>query len=40
MPIAAARHGEILPQEFEELVLEHCQLVYRTAYAITGHRQA
>ena len=39
MPIAAVRHGEALPQEFEELFLEHCQLVYRTAYAITGHRQ-
>jgi len=39
MPIAALRHGEDLPQELEELFLEHCQMVYRTAYAITGHRQ-
>jgi len=39
MPIAAVRHGEALPQELEELFLEHCQMVHRTAYAITGHRQ-
>jgi RNA polymerase sigma-70 factor, ECF subfamily len=39
MPIAAVRRGEALSQEFEELYLEHCQLVYRTAYAITGRRQ-
>lgn len=39
MPIAAVRHDETLPQEFEELFLEHCQLVFSTAYAITGHRQ-
>jgi RNA polymerase sigma factor (sigma-70 family) len=39
MPIAALRHGEALPQELEELFLEHCQMVHRTAYAITGHRQ-
>jgi len=39
MPIAAVREGEALPSEFEELFLEHCQMVYRTAYAITGHRQ-
>ncbi|MGH9239848.1 MAG: RNA polymerase sigma factor [Vicinamibacterales bacterium] len=39
MPIAAVRRGETLSQEFEELYLEHCQLVYRTAYAITGNRQ-
>ncbi len=38
MPIAAVRTGEILPQEFEELFQEHYQLVYRTAYAITGNR--
>ena len=39
MPIAAVRHGEALPQELEELFLEHCPMVHRTAYAITGHRQ-
>jgi RNA polymerase sigma-70 factor (ECF subfamily) len=39
MPIAAVRKGETLSQEFEDLYLEHCQLVYRTAYAITGNRQ-
>src|SRR5262245_49721062 len=39
MPIAAVRQGEALPQELEELFLEHCQMVHRTAYAITGHRQ-
>src|SRR4030095_16537290 len=39
MPIAAVRKGETLSQEFENLYLEHCQLVYRTAYAITGNRQ-
>jgi RNA polymerase sigma factor (sigma-70 family) len=38
MPIAAVRTGEILPHEFEELFQEHYQLVYRTAYAITGNR--
>jgi RNA polymerase sigma-70 factor, ECF subfamily len=39
MPIAAVRQSEALPQEFEELFLEHCQMLHRTAYAITGHRQ-
>jgi RNA polymerase sigma-70 factor (ECF subfamily) len=39
MPIAAVRRDEALPQEFEELFLEHCEMVHRTAYAITGHRQ-
>ena len=39
MPIAAVRDGEALPQELEELFLEHCQMLHRTAYAITGHRQ-
>jgi RNA polymerase sigma factor (sigma-70 family) len=38
MPIAAVRTGEILPQEFGALFQEHYQLVYRTAYAITGNR--
>jgi RNA polymerase sigma-70 factor (ECF subfamily) len=38
MPIAAVRHGEALP-ELEELFLEHCRMVHRTAYAVTGHRQ-
>jgi RNA polymerase sigma-70 factor (ECF subfamily) len=39
MPIAVVRRGEDLSEEFEALYLEHCQLVYRTAYAITGRRQ-
>ena len=39
MPIAAVQKGEALSQELEALFLEHSQLVYRTAYAITGHRQ-
>jgi len=39
MPIAAVRQGGALPQELEELFLEHCQMLHRTAYAITGHRQ-
>jgi RNA polymerase sigma factor (sigma-70 family) len=39
MPSAAVRKDEALSQEFEELFLEHSPLVYRTAYAITGHRQ-
>ena len=38
MPITAVRRDETLSQEFEELYLEHCQLVYRAAYAITGNR--
>jgi RNA polymerase sigma factor (sigma-70 family) len=38
MPIVAVRTGEILPHEFEELFQEHYQLVYRTAYAVTGSR--
>jgi RNA polymerase sigma-70 factor (ECF subfamily) len=29
----------MLEAEFEELYRAHCQLVYRTAYAITGNRQ-
>jgi RNA polymerase sigma-70 factor (ECF subfamily) len=43
MPTVAVRPGEApgeaLPQELEELFLEHSSLIYRTAYAITGHRQ-
>jgi RNA polymerase sigma factor (sigma-70 family) len=42
MSIAAVPSGEaqkVLEQEFEELYRQHCQLVYRTAYAITGSRQ-
>ena len=39
MPIAAVRDDNALPRELEELFLEHCQMVHRTAYAITGHRQ-
>jgi RNA polymerase sigma factor (sigma-70 family) len=42
MSIAAVPSGEAhkaLEQEFEALYREHCQLVYRTAFAITGSRQ-
>ena len=40
MPTAAVRQdGEALPLELEELFLEHCQMIHRTAYAITAHRQ-
>lgn len=39
MSIAAVQRGETLSREFEDLYLEHCQLVYGTAYAITGNRQ-
>jgi hypothetical protein len=35
MPIAAVHRSEVLSQKFEALFLEHSQLVYRTAYAIT-----
>lgn len=38
MPTAAVQHRPALPQDFQELFLEHCQMVHRTAYAITGHR--
>ena len=31
--------GEVLAQEFEEIFREHYQLVYRTAYSVTGSRQ-
>jgi RNA polymerase sigma-70 factor (ECF subfamily) len=31
--------GEALEREFEEIFREHYQLVYRTAYAVTGNRQ-
>jgi len=39
MPIAAVREGEVLSEDFEALFQAHGQLVFRTAYAITGHRQ-
>jgi RNA polymerase sigma-70 factor (ECF subfamily) len=42
MSIAAVPSGEAhkaLEQEFEALYREHCQLVYRTAFAITSNRQ-
>ena len=39
MAIAAVRSGEALSEEFEALFREHWQLVYRTAYGITGNRQ-
>jgi len=31
--------GEILKREFGEIFREHYQLVYRTAYTVTGNRQ-
>src|ERR1044071_185886 len=31
--------AEMLAKEFEELFLEHYQMVYRTAYSVTGSRQ-
>ena len=31
--------GEALAQEFEGIFREHCRLVYRTAYSLTGSRQ-
>jgi len=31
--------GEALTQDFEEIFREHYQLVYRTAYSVTGSRQ-
>ena len=40
MPTAAVRHdGGAVPLELEELFLEHSQMIHRTAYAITAHRQ-
>ena len=39
MSFAAVRTGDALPQDFEALFQEHCRLVFRTAYAITRHRQ-
>ena len=40
MPIAAVPRiaGEALANEFEELFREHHELVYRTAYSVTGNR--
>src|SRR6185503_16889486 len=36
--IAAAQRGEALSQDVEELFREHYELLYRTAYGITGNR--
>jgi len=36
---AFSASGESLAQEFEEIFREHYQLVYRTAYSVTGSRQ-
>jgi RNA polymerase sigma-70 factor (ECF subfamily) len=33
------RTSETVAPEFEELFREHCQLVYRTAYTVTGNHQ-
>ena len=38
MPIAAAQRGDALPTDLEELFREHYELLYRTAYGITGNR--
>ena len=38
MPTAAAQRGEVLPHDLEELFREHYELLYRTAYGITGNR--
>ena len=38
MPIAAAQRGEALSHALEELFREHYELLYRTAYGITGNR--
>jgi RNA polymerase sigma-70 factor (ECF subfamily) len=38
MAIAAAQRGEALSHEVEELFREHYELLYRTAYGITGNR--
>jgi len=37
--IVVRASGENLGQEFEEIFREHYQLVYRTAYSVTGNRQ-
>jgi RNA polymerase sigma-70 factor (ECF subfamily) len=37
--IAAVAQGDALPADFEALFQAHSQLVFRTAYAITGNRQ-
>ena len=36
---APSVNGGILAYEFEEIFTEHYQLIYRTAYAVTGRRQ-
>ena len=38
MAIAAVQSGEALSREMEELFRDHYQLLYRTAYGITGNR--
>src|SRR5678810_304372 len=38
MSSAAVQSGDALPEQFEELFKEHYQLLYRTAYGITGSR--
>jgi RNA polymerase sigma-70 factor (ECF subfamily) len=39
MSIAAVRIEGALPDEVEELFREHYQLLYRSAYGVTGNRQ-
>src|SRR5262249_21119763 len=36
---AVSASGETLAQDFEDIFREHYQLVYRTAYSVTGSRQ-
>ena len=38
MPTAVAQQGKALPHGLEELFREHYELLYRTAYGITGNR--
>jgi RNA polymerase sigma-70 factor (ECF subfamily) len=39
MAIAAVRTEAALPDEIEELFREHYELLYRSAYSVTGNRQ-
>ena len=39
MPTFNSVRSEMLEKEFEELFLAHYQMVYRTAYSVTGSRQ-
>ena len=39
MAIAAVRSEPAMPEEIEELFRDHYQLLYRSAYGVTGNRQ-